>query len=94
MRKIAIPAILAGVVLVAGFVAFAPVEKASAVHTTILGNTSVVRTVAGSDTDIDDGDVLSLTCNAPFVVHAVYSDISGTVAANDPSVLIQVSGLC
>lgn len=37
MKNIAIPAILAATVLVAGMFAFAPIEKASTVHFTILG---------------------------------------------------------
>ena len=52
MNKLAIPAILAATILVTGFFAFSPVEKASTVHTTVtdtLLSASLVRVETALD---------------------------------------------
>jgi hypothetical protein len=64
MNKIAIPTIVLATILVAGFVAFAPVEKASAVHTTILQNTIELRAVTDTDVTGGTGDGLQLGIDA------------------------------
>lgn len=50
MKKIIIPTILTATILIAGMFAFMPVEKASAVHTTILSNTMVLKTIRCAET--------------------------------------------
>ena len=80
MNKIIIPSILAATILVAGMFAFMPVQKASTVHTTI--QSTILQSVAKSDTDVATGDALTLTCTAPFVVHAINVDADGTLATD------------
>ena len=85
MNKLAIPAILAATVLVAGIFAFMPVQQASTVHTTIIG-------VGGLDLDdisnrlpavveraetialgaAPDNDILAFTCDQAFTLLSVW----------------------
>ena len=86
MYKLAIPAILAATVLVAGIFAFMPVEQASTVHTTIIGaggldfddisNTQPsIQVVSGSGTGITDGDTVVIDCDVDFYVMDMYWEI-------------------
>ena len=63
MKKIVIPAILAGIVLVAGIFALMPVEKATTVHTTIqtTTGTEVTKVKDGVSLDPADGATASTT---------------------------------
>jgi len=58
MNKLAIPAILAIIVIIAGIFAFSPVEKAATVHTTIQNTQQAVvalsaNMLGGAATNID-----------------------------------------
>jgi hypothetical protein len=66
MKKIVIPTIITAAILLAGFVAFMPVEKASAVHTTIQNSQlALVRdTFDGSAIAIADGEEFEATSTA------------------------------
>ena len=55
MNKIAIPALLVATVMVAGMFAFAPVEQASTVHTTIIGESMIPFIVDCAEVTIVDG---------------------------------------
>ena len=63
MNKIAIPALLLGVVMIAGAFAILPVQEASTVHTTIQANTMKFSAIVLTSTDIDTNDVI-ITCPA------------------------------
>ena len=71
MNKIAIPAILVATVMVAGMFAFAPVEQASTVHTTVSSDIIVFTETLTLDAANTDNDTLDLTCNQPFAVLAI-----------------------
>jgi hypothetical protein len=83
MKKIVIPALAIGVMLVAIGFAVQPVERASAVHSTIGGIAAGVGTVTKTDVDFDATDNLSFTCTGGAVVHAIAMDNAGTLAAGD-----------
>lgn len=72
MKKIAIPAILAAAVLVAGMFAFIPVQKASTVHTAITAAGLVVKTVATTAALSNPFDPffsdIDLSCDKDFVI--------------------------
>ena len=60
VRKLAIPAILAATVLVAGIFAFMPIEQASTIHTTVIDDLQTQVITAGPftvDAEGDDGDI-------------------------------------
>ena len=60
MNKITIPALLLGVVMVAGIFAFMPIQEASTVHTTVLaGSTDISHTQA---TSTGAGNDFTITC--------------------------------
>ena len=77
MNKLAIPAILAATVLVAGIFAFMPVEQASTVHagaTGILGETTELRLVFEDEllmTAACDNDLIRIDANAPFRILSI-----------------------
>ena len=62
MNKITIPALLLGVVMIAGAFAFMPVQEASTVHTTS-GNSAIQELVSEITGAVADEDIL-LTCPA------------------------------
>jgi len=74
MNKLAIPAILAATVMVAGMFAFMPVEQASTVHTTVIDDLQadimVLQKISAdaAGLDIDDGEVFTVDCNVPFTI--------------------------
>ena len=83
MNKLAIPAILAATVLVAGIFAFSPVEQASTVHLTISSDisgapTTVTDTVTTLDLNADNAfHHFVLTSEVPFTIHDI--EVEGTI---------------
>ena len=61
MNKIAIPALLVATVMVAGAFAFVPVEQASTVHTTSIGQLQAV-TATDANASWNVGEELGVTC--------------------------------
>ena len=80
MNKLAIPAILAAIVLVAGIFAFMPVQQASTVHTTLINpaitNLNFITTpFASTGTNPDVGDIAQ--------------DVADTFGAIDDGLLVR-----
>ena len=103
MRNYTIPAILAMTVIVAGIFAFAPIDEATAVHTTIVADltteidNAVVAIAAdaaqvtrnGGDTDIDDAETVTFSCTADYLIMGITLDMGpGTYGTDDVSVTI------
>ena len=94
MNKLTIPALLLGVVMVAGAFAFMPVQEASTVHTTgtAQGSSSVARTMT-----ITAGDDITLTCGSlsACVIEEIYvtDNNSGTVVLTDATLVINSDSL-
>ena len=80
MNKLTIPAILVATVMVAGIFAFIPVEQASTVHSTTLGT---IQSVTVTDTDLETGDTLSVTCTDTAILLSIAVDVEGSHAAGD-----------
>lgn len=74
MNKLAIPAILVAIVMVAGIFAFSPIEQASTVHTTIQNTqqTVVERAETIALGAAPNNDILAFTCNQPFTLLSVW----------------------
>jgi len=85
MKKIVIPTIVLATVLLAGFITLMPVERANAVHTTILAaTTDVVVDTVDEDGDIDNDSTLRVTSTQPFCIMSLYvADTDATVEAAD-----------
>ena len=83
MNKLAIPAILAATVMVAGLFAFAPVEQASTVHTGT-GSQLGLIIVTDSGTGITDGDRIVFDCDKDFTVREILFTVTNleTVTSN------------
>jgi len=77
MNKLAIPAILGIIILVAGVFAFSPVDQASTVHTTVQGSQlNQIITLIAQDT----ATTYLATSNAGFTLDICFSDNNaGTV---------------
>ena len=81
MKNYTIPAILVVAIIAAGAFAFAPIEKATAVHDTIIdtitiniaANSAKVFTVA--DADLNNGDFITLDCNADYLLQGITLDV-------------------
>ena len=78
-RSFLVPTILIATVLITGFFAFSPIDKASTIHTTIIGaggldfddlsNTQLsIQVVTDSGTGITDGDTVIIDCDNDFVL--------------------------
>ena len=75
MNTKAIYGIAAGIVMVAGFMVFQPLQQAEAVHLSILGGTSQLRGLSLSkDPAVAPGTAYTLTCDAPFQLSVVIID--------------------
>lgn len=90
MNRILIPSILLVTVLVAGFFAFAPVEKVSTVHTTIADNIEKKTQVATFTTDAiaapqNDKVLIVLDGTETFIGDVVLSSAGGTCLVEDAS---------
>lgn len=90
MNRLVIPSILAATVLVAGFVAFMPVEKASTVHTTIAANVEDTPRSITVTTDTDaaeaDNEIIDLGTGDAFAGQAILSSAGdGACALQDES---------
>jgi len=73
MTKYAIPTIIIAAALVAGMFAFMPVEKATAVHTTIQGT----QMTQSSSLFLDMMDqVIDCTSDAAFIVHYTIAELA------------------
>jgi len=80
MNKLTIPAILAATVLVAGIFAFMPVEQASTVHDTIIGENTQIISVDSTAADFayTDNDELRISSSEPY-------QLIGVTCTNDDS---------
>ena len=87
--KLTIPSILVATVLVAGFVAYMPVEEASAVHTTIQGTQFVLKGATDTATGGVEADPPSFAINTagPTQFVAVYMDYSTDTATDEINIL-------
>jgi len=93
MKKLAIPAILAATVMVAGMFAFMPIEQASTVHTTVTANTNeLIEIASASAINLDDDPQTLMTAtNSGIVCYEI--EVTDTAGGNpDPAVDILVGG--
>lgn len=90
MKKVAIPAILAATVLVAGMFAFMPVEKASTTHT-FTGQTinvqTLQKTLPAAGTDVP----FTVTCPQDCLITSIFVDNTPTVGANVDHELVSMT---
>ena len=86
MKKIIIPAILGAVIMVAGMLAFMPIEQASTVHTTIqntqftLVESFIVADFSAADAVVCDSDqdfLVIITPTAPTDADSITIDVGG-----------------
>jgi hypothetical protein len=80
---VAIPAILAVVVVVAGVLASMPVNKASTVHSMIQATIIPKIFVAGPDNDIENGETYTLSCNSDYAVVGLTLDLGPGTYTDD-----------
>jgi len=71
MNKLAIPTILAAIVLIAGIFAFMPINNATTVHDTIIGTQLALKIEEDSGTGITDGDRIVFDCDKDFTVREI-----------------------
>jgi len=78
VKKLAIPAILAATVLIAGIFAFMPVEKASTVHDTILASGMQFRTDSDTCTSIGTANdcLITISSDKDYLVVDIVIDMS------------------
>ena len=91
MNKLTIPALLLGVVMIAGAFAFMPVQEASTVHTTgiTVGATTTTTTVAFATA----GDlVFNCGADSGCVIQEIYLTGDGTTTSVLTSVTLTTSG--
>ena len=100
MNKLAIPAILAATVLVAGIFAFMPVEQVSTVHTTLAtaDNTSLAGEVTDGSTTITSLSPGTVTRTYTYTTDEVSKVLAIEVTADitsftDAGDIVRVSGL-
>ena len=80
MMKIALPILLAGVIMIAGIFAFMPVDKATTVHTTIQGSQlNNVKTNFQTDLGLN----VTATCGGTtdFLVYYTYTNTSAWIGS-------------
>jgi hypothetical protein len=86
MNKIAIPAILGTILLVAGMFAFMPVEKASTVHDPAFSNSGIgtgeVTSASISDGTIVNADIAADTIQGTALADAIALDAATTISGN------------
>ena len=83
MMKIALPILLAGIIMIAGIFAFMPIDKATTVHTTIQG-TQLNNVASTFDTDLSSNATAGCgSAGGSFLVH--YTFTNGTEALDDGS---------
>ena len=86
MKNYTIPAILVMTVIVAGAFAFAPIDKATAVHNEIIDTLQVTIPAAiaansakvfesGIIADLDTNDTITLDCDADYLIQDITLDI-------------------
>jgi hypothetical protein len=83
MKKIAIPAILAATVLIAGLFAFMPIEKASTVHSTITGGSVFQVTSNTFALPAANGGTGTLTITAPAATDIIVYSVACNLSAPD-----------
>jgi len=90
MNKLAIPALLLGVVMIAGAFAFMPVQEASTVHTSVGGAANQFKVITAPQVTglvIEGGATTTLTCATGCIVHGITismtsADASGNIAGD------------
>ena len=87
MMKIALPILLAGIVMIAGIFAFMPVDKATTVHTTIQG--SQLNNVA-SNFQTDIGLNVTATCSGTTDFLVYYTFTNRTAASQVDTAITQL----
>ena len=73
-KNVIIPSILVATILLAGIFALLPVNDASTVHLTILGETTELRTVFQDEllmTAACNNDLIRIDAAVPFILHSV-----------------------
>ena len=85
MNKLAIPAILAATVLVAGIFAFMPVEQASTVHTVVQGSQIQFAhdDFDASAIDVTDGQEIEITATTAFCIQDISIEFANLEANDD-----------
>jgi len=82
MNKFAIPTILLATVMVAGMFAFAPVDQASTVHSTV-GSTAILFELEKTLPSNDDDVSWTLDCGDGVMVTAIFVDNTATPDDNE-----------
>ena len=76
MMKIALPVLLAGIIMIAGIFPMLPIDKATTVHTTIQG-TQLNNVATVLDTDLSNNATAGCgAAGGDFLVHYVFSNSS------------------
>jgi len=86
MMKIALPVLLAGIVMIAGIFAFMPVDKATTVHTTIQG--TQLNNVASAFTDSLILNATATCSSGSFLVYWTFTNSTAQTTTNVVSNLL------
>ncbi|MCH7647030.1 MAG: hypothetical protein IIA83_00265 [Thaumarchaeota archaeon] len=94
MNKLTIPALLLGVVMIAGAFAFMPVQEASTVHTTGITQGTTSTTTTFTPTGTTTGDLV-FTCGADSgcVIQEIYVSTSNSATLTVADLDITVNGV-
>ena len=75
MMKIALPVLLAGIIMIAGIFAFIPIDKATTVHTTIQG-TQLNNVASNFNLDLKTNSTATCSGSADFLVYYIFTNAS------------------
>jgi len=92
MNRIVIPSLLAVTVAIASIFAFAPIEQASTVHTTILANSAQVDELGViAPADLATAGTFTVTCTADYRVVGLSFDMGAGTYVGD-TIAVTVGG--
>ena len=78
IKDIYFPIALAAIILVAGFFALSPIDKATTVHTTVVAaGVDAIIVESGTGNNISDNDTIVIDCDEDFVIIEMYWSLSG-----------------
>ena len=75
MMKIALPVLLAGIIMIAGIFAFIPIDMAATVHTTIQG-TQLNNVASNFNLDLKTNSTATCSGSADFLVYYIFTNAS------------------
>ena len=81
--KIIIPSVLVATIILAGIFAFSPIDKADAVHNTILAGTMAIECETTTNADISDTTEVDITADDDFVIQSVLVEFTAGDATDD-----------